>query len=123
MWSADNGDQPSPLSPHRPIHLCDLIRKRTELVLTQEGLLVYSETYFRVQAHIGIIDTLFFFGWKGKGRDAHRFGDGGQGEHGASLPVQGRTASACWWRCSEEGKGRAFGVGWDVIDSREELSQ
>lgn len=93
---------PPPLhsfSPHRPIHLCDLIRKRTELVLTQEGLLIYSETDFRIQAHICIIDV-YFFGWNGRGRDALRFGDRNQGKRGASLPVRGRTASPCRWRCS-----------------------
>lgn len=55
---------PPPLrsfSPHRPIHLRDLIRKRTELVLTQEGLLIYSETDFRVQACYFFF-SFFFFG-------------------------------------------------------------
>ena len=114
--------------PHQPIHLCDLIRKRTELVLTQEGLLIYSEMEFQVQAYIYIYIYIciyaviylfvYFLTGRGKERDAHLLGNGCQGERSARGGGSGSAGGGAPGR--EE---MAFGVGWDIIDSREELSQ
>jgi len=126
MWSADNGDQPSPaaspLLPPPP-HSSPQSNKKKNRAGVNTGGVVHLFGNGSSGPGIGSIGVFFWL--REVGRDVPpALGEGASGRLGARGGVAGaRSPRRSWCGGAGQRPGGEFSLGWDVIDSREELSQ